>query len=381
MNRLQPSDSGSLDELRSRLDALDDAVLDLLQQRNDVVRGVAAAKLASAVPVFVAAREDDKVERFRASAIRRGLDPDWAEDFLRMIMSSSRASQAVGRFPRASSTPRTLVLVGGYGGMGSLYGRTAEASGHFVRRLGRQDWDRAQEVLAGADAVIVTVPIRDTLEVIDRVAPLLRAETVLADFTSNKADVLARMLAAHGGPVVGLHPMHGPDVANLSKQLMVVCPGRDDVRCAWLLEQFALWGMRLKKVDAQRHDQAMHLVQGLRHFQALIHGAFLRGWGMAPEEILDYSSPIYRAELMMIGRIFAQDAELYADIVLSTDERRRVLLDFLGHLGKLRELVERDDKNAFIQEFREIAAYFGRFADRALTESGYLIHRLADRFA
>ena len=113
--------------------------------------------------------------------------------------------------------------------------------------------------------------------------------------------------------------MHGPDVANLSKQLMIICPGRRPEEAAWLLDQFRLWGLRVTELDPDRHDQVMHLVQGLRHFVALLHGSFMRSSGLTPGDILDLSSPIYRAELMMTGRIFAQNAELYADIVFSDD--------------------------------------------------------------
>jgi len=97
--------------------------------------------------------------------------------------------------------------------------------------------------------------------------------------------------------------------------------------------------------------------------------------------MLDYSSPIYRAELMMTGRIFAQDAELYADIVFANKERRDLLLSFFKHQAKLMEMVEKDDKKGFIKEFESVTDFFGRFASQALTESSYLINRLADRFS
>ena len=125
----------------------------------------------------------------------------------------------------------------------------------------------------------------------------------------------------------------------------------------------------------------MHLVQGLRHFVAVLHGSFMRSSGLTPGDILDLSSPIYRAELMMTGRIFAQNAELYADIVFSGDERREILLDFFAHHGRLARMVRDNDKEGFIAEFTAIGEFFGDFAQQAMEESGYLIHRLADRFA
>src|SRR5699024_8835740 len=216
--------------------------------------------------------------------------------------------------------------------------------------------------------------------VIKRLAPKLNEKTILADFTSNKTRPIKEMKKNHSGPIVGLHPMHGPDVQNLSKQLMVWCPVQESERASWFKEQCRLWGMRVIEAEAEKHDHVMNLVQGLRHFVALLHGSFMKTYDLKPQDILDYSSPIYRSELMMTGRIFAQSAELYADIVFATEERRKLLLRFIEHNEKLAKMVKSNDKTGFIKEFEEVTDFFGRFATQALDESGYLINRLADRF-
>lgn len=67
-------------------------------------------------------------------------------------------------------------------------------------------------------------------------------DCILADFTSIKSKPLAAMMKAHQGPVVGLHPMFGPDVPSLAKQVIVCCNGRREESYQWLLEQFGIWG-------------------------------------------------------------------------------------------------------------------------------------------
>ncbi len=372
--------SAPLDQHRQRLDAIDSQLLELLRERNNIAADVLTTKISAGLPIFVPEREQAKVTAFRRAASERGLDPEWAEDFLRLVMSSSRARQSQAAFPQCPGGPRRILLVGGGGQMGQCYRRAFTSSGHTVTILETDGWNHAPALIGAADAVIVTVPIRLTDEVITRLGPHLAPETVLADFTSHKARPLRAMLDAHPGPVLGLHPMHGPDVANLSKQLVAVCDGRDPQASQWLLDQFRLWGLRLASVDPQQHDRIMDQVQGLRHFVALLHGSFMRASQLQPQDLLALSSPIYRAELMMTGRIFAQNAELYADIVFGNPERRKMLLDFLAHHQKLADLVRHDDKAGFIREFEAIGEFFGDFAAQARVESSYLIHRLADRF-
>lgn len=370
-----------LESFRTRIDEIDTQILDLLAERAETVRQVIRTKIDNQLPVFVPAREQEKSDAFKALALERGIKPEWAEDFLRLIMSSSRDSQSQAKFPIATSEPKHILYIGGEGGMGKLYKRITEQTGHNTYSIDKGNWFQLEEMTKYLDLVIITVPIHVTESVITRLQGRLSEKTILADFTSNKTKPIKAMLESHSGPVIGLHPMHGPDVENLSKQLMVVCPGRDSEKAQWFIKQCELWGMRIIHAEQEKHDHVMHLVQGLRHFVALLHGSFMKEYDLKPADMVDYSSPIYRAELMMTGRIFAQSAELYADIVFANEERRKLLLNFFEHHQKLAELVQINDREGFIREFEGVTDFFGKFATQALEESGYLINRLADRFA
>jgi chorismate mutase/prephenate dehydrogenase len=375
------SDEIHLASQRERLDQIDQKLLDLLSERNTIIREVSKKKIDHQLPVFAPERENQKIQSYRKCAEKQGINADWAEDFLRLVMASSRNSQSAEKFPRSTEKPKDILIVGSEGRMGRLYKGIMKQSGHHVHGIDKHNWYQLEEIAPKLDAAIISVPIHCTADVIRRLAPKLQKNTILADFTSKKDAPIAEMQKAHPGPVLGLHPMHGPDVQNISKQLMVVCPVQKPEQCRWFIDQAQLWGMRILEADPQKHDHVMHMVQGLRHFVALLHGSFMKTYDLDPQDILDYSSPIYRAELMMTGRIFAQSAELYADIVFADEERRQLLLKFLGHNQKLAQLVRENDRKGFIKEFEEVTDFFGSFATQALKESGYVINRLTDRFA
>lgn len=376
-----PQSENHLDKFRIRIDEIDNQILELLEERGKVVHEVIKTKVENQLPVFIPKREAEKTERFKSKAKEKGIDSEWAEDFLRMIMTASRASQSQEQFPISTKEPKHILYIGGDGGMGKLYKRITEQTGHFAYSIDKGNWYQLEELAPKLDLVIITVPIHVTESVIERLKGKLSPNTILADFTSNKNNPIEKMLEIHSGPVIGLHPMHGPDVNNLSKQLMVVCPARNGESADWFIKQCELWGMRIVTADPEKHDHVMHLVQGLRHFVALLHGSFMKEYDLKPADMLNYSSPIYRAELMMTGRIFAQSAELYADIVFANEERRALLISFFEHHTKLAELVKSGDRQGFIKEFESVTDFFGKFATQALEESSYLINRLADRFA
>ena len=82
----------------------------------------------------------------------------------------------------------------------------------------------------------------------------------------------------------------------------------------------------------------------------------------------------------MVGRLFAQDPALYAEIVFATPERQALLKDFIQSLQQNLDLVQRGDKAEFIARFREIAKWFGPFSEQAMRESTFLVDKLVHRF-
>ncbi len=380
MNTDVPDPDSDLAALRDAIDDADRRLLDLLEERRDLVEQVAALKSRQGLPVYVPEREDELITERRAEAEQRGLSPDLVEDLLRRIMRESYATEGRSGFSQTNPDAGPVVVVGGGGAMGRFFGDLFELSGYEVRVLEKDDWPRAAELLAGAGLVVVSVPIADTVEVIGRLAGSLPPECVLADLTSVKSEPVAAMLAAHPGPVLGLHPMFGPTAAGCAKQVVVACPGRREEDCAWLLDQLRIWGAGLLHTAPDRHDRWMGTVQALRHFATFVYGLHLSREGVELEQVLAFSSPIYRLELAMVGRLFAQDPQLYADIIFSSGEGRDLARRYRDCFDESLGLLEFGDRDEFVRLFNEVKDYFGPWADRFLLESSYLLEKVHEKY-
>lgn len=264
---------------------------------------------------------------------------------------------------------KNICIVGGQGRLGRLFVRLLSELGHTVSTLEKQDWSRADALLSKQDLVIVSVPINQTVRIIEQLLPYLQPHTVLADLTSIKQKPLETMLAVHKGPVVGLHPMFGPDVDDIHDQVIAVCHGRGDQETTWLLDNLTMLGARLEFVSAQAHDKAMTFIQVMRHFSTFLYGRHLNQEAPELDKLIALSSPIYRLELAMVGRLFAQDGQLYADIIFSNPDSLAVLERFVERFAAAIELVKQGDKQAFIETFAEVKLWFGEHADHFMKES------------
>ena len=369
-----------LEALRQRIDGIDEQIVNLLSQRQKEVNKVVRIKKLFNLPIYHPAREENLISQRRKQGMDAGLDPDYLEELYRCIIRRSRVEQAARLAERGVRAEARVLIVGGRGEMGRYFKRWFSEAGYHVRVLDHDDWDQAEAICRGVDLVLLSVPIDATAEVAYRISPHISAECIMADITSLKQIPLQSMLDAHPGPVIGLHPLFGPSTSTLDKQIVVVCPGRNPSACQWLVDQFLAWGGIIIQSTAEEHDDIMGIVQALRHFATFVFGQFLYRKQIDLFRTLEFSSPIYRLELGMVGRLFAQDAALYAQIIFASPQRLALLKDYVASLNDTLAMLEDGRKEKFCEEFEKIARWFGSFSEQAMRESTFLIDKLIERF-
>lgn len=372
----QAASAAELAPLREQIDAIDSQLVELLARRAKVTAEVGRVKQQYALPLYVPEREAALLKARREQAELAGVSPELVEDVLRRIMRESYSTQEAG-FVCCKDGGGKVVVVGGAGALGQRFVSLFRRSGYLVEILEAEDWPRAPALVDGASLVLVAVPIHLTADLIAKL-PLLPDDCVLADITSIKSQPLSAMLAHHPGPVLGLHPMFGPDVSNIVKQVVVLCHGRNEQGYQWLIQQLKVWGAVLTEKTAQQHDELMQLIQAMRHFSSLVYGVHLAEEGADLQQLLQLSSPIYRLELAMVGRLFAQNAELYADIMLSSAQVTGLLQRYQHRFNQLSHLLAAKDKAGLMAEFAKGQQFFGELAGEFLQESRRLLQKAAD---
>lgn len=364
-----------INQLRKDIDAIDSQLVELLAKRNNLTRQVGVYKSQTGVPVYVPEREVELLSARKRQGESLGVSAELVEDLLRRIMRESYQTQD-GHFHCTNPDIRKIVVFGGDGALGSAFVRMFRLSGYLVQVFEKEDWDRVEEVVTSADLIIMAVPINVTVDVIKQLPPLPE-HCILADLTSVKSAPLEAMMEKHTGPVVGLHPMFGPD-SSFVKQIVVVCEGRMSEQYQWMLEQIRIWGCTLYDSEPSEHDRAMQMIQIMRHFSSFVYGRNLQLENPDLEKLLAFSSPIYRLELAMVGRLFAQNAQLYADIIFSSKDAIELLKHYISTYEELIKLLENDDKEGFKEIFNDVSDWFGDYAVSFQKESRRLLLKAND---
>lgn len=91
-----------LDDLRSRIDQLDGALIAIVAERLAVCRQVAAVKEGTDTPVIQPTRVRDVVVTRRQQAIEAGVDPDFVEQLFRVLLTETHRIEVAGHRPDAA---------------------------------------------------------------------------------------------------------------------------------------------------------------------------------------------------------------------------------------------------------------------------------------
>jgi chorismate mutase / prephenate dehydrogenase len=375
--------SNDLARLRSEIDELDQRLLALAAAREELVRQIAAAKhSAGEKPLFDRSRERAVYERADAFAAETGLSPQAAHQVMQALVESAHRIQE--QVVHAAETARDedrkrFLIVGGNGGMGRLLGRELGARGHAIDVLDVDDTRDRVTVIGAAEFVIVAVPMERAAAVTAEVGSHVPRGGLLCDINSLKQDVCDAMQSFSHCETLGTHPMFGPTVHSLRRQKIVFCPVNPGPLSAWLRKELERMGAEIIESDPAAHDRMMAVVQVLVHYSTLVMGKALRDSGMSVNDSLRFTSPIYRLELAFIGRLFAQNPDLYAEIEMRNphgDEVRRAFRKAAEHLDSL---IANHDHEAFRSLFRDVSAYFEDFADEAMRLSDAIIDTIVMR--
>ena len=270
-------------------------------------------------------------------------------------------------------------IIGGTGKMGRFFTPVFERAGYEVLVSGRSTSLTNTDLAEQCDLVIVSVPIHDTVRVIEEISPHLTKDQVLCDFTSLKTAPVAAMLKSDAR-VIGLHPMFGPTVPSLRNQTIIVCPARaEEHSIQSLVSLFTNEGAQCTLSTPEQHDRMMAVVQGLTHFVTLCMAESVRRLGVDIESTRAFTSPVYHLELSLIGRLLSQDPSLYADILQENPFVPEVLSVCTSSAETLTGIVTSGDPALFREFFEANSRHLGTYCDEGMKTTDALIEYMVNR--
>lgn len=255
-----------------------------------------------------------------------------------------------------------IAIIGGKGQMGRMFAEAFKKQECELTLTGSKD--NNVEAVKQADIVIITVPIRETVNVIEEIVPHIKEDALLTDFTSVKIKPLEAMKKAKCG-ILGGHPLFDSSV-DFEGQNFILCPVKENENSQWYRDFLKSLKLNVLEMTADEHDKQMAVIQGLTHISNISLGYALKKIGYDLNNAEKLSSPVYLLRLYTAGRILAQDEKLYSDIEMENPYSKDTAKAYLEAVKEIESAVETGNKTEFERIFIESKKYFGNQCKKAM---------------
>jgi chorismate mutase/prephenate dehydrogenase len=352
----------TLDEIRTRLSALDAQLLGLVAERQRLSREVAEAKRATGLGTRDFRRERDVLMRARETAVSLDLSPDLAESVLRLLIRGSLTTQERLRVAAAGrGSGHSALVIGGAGKMGRWFVEFLASQGYHVvvaDPAGRvegfanvEDW---RETALDHDLIVVATPLQIANTVLQELA-MRKPRGIVFDIGSLKSPLRTGIKAMQeaGCRVTSVHPMFGPDTELLSGRHVIFIDAGSAEAIDEARSLFASTMAEHVVMSLDEHDRLIAYVLGLSHALNIAFFTALANSGEAAPRLAQLSSTTYDAQVDVAARVARESPELYFEIQSLNDYGRE-------SLAALRDAVERLWSSVTNNDAPEFAAMMHR---------------------
>ncbi|HEX7079978.1 MAG TPA: prephenate dehydrogenase/arogenate dehydrogenase family protein [Gammaproteobacteria bacterium] len=347
----------TLEELRRRLSEVDRELVELIAARQRIVADIGVHKIEHAVPTRDYEREKEVLKGARTRAAELGLDPDLAEEVMRLLIRSSLTQQEQTRVAaHTSGAGKRVLVIGGAGKMGAWFAQFLASQGFAIELADPAETELPYPRIADwrdsaldHDIIIVATPIKIAALVLAELAER-RPKGLVMDIGSLKTplrDGLARLVAA-GCRVTSIHPMFGPDTRLLSGRHVIFVDLGDASATAQARELFSATMAEQIEMSLEEHDRLIAFVLGLSHALNLVFFTALANSGELVPRLQKLSSTTFDAQLKVAALVARDNPHLYFDIQTLNEYGGTALKALTEAAATIRRLVETRDEAGFV---------------------------------
>jgi prephenate dehydrogenase len=399
-NRAKLPGMDDLNRLREEIGALDRSVLETLNRRLELVRRITRHKQETGTPLIDAEREAELLRELAEAnggpLSKRAVQGVFAAvlDVMKQeAKGETRPAEPAGRSSEAAVGSLAVI---GTGLLGTSVALAAKRSG--VARVTGWDADPGTlreakgakaldasaaslaEAVAGAELVVVAVPVGALVATTRDVLALASADATVTDVGSTK-----RALAqSFDEPrLVPGHPLAGGATGGPARATADLFDGATwfltpvastDPACVDLVERFvATLGARTIQLDAETHDRLLALTSHLPHALANL---LMQSVAQAGDEALGYAG----ASLREMTRVAGANPSVWADIFVENGD---LIADALAAHGEALNEVEHAlrarDRAFFERWIGEAAQTRSRMLEYAYRTEARMLNRIRVR--
>ena len=267
---------------------------------------------------------------------------------------------------------KQITIIGGSGGMGRVFGKYFKERGFHVtlyardkiklervsQELNVNNSINLEECVKNADIIMISIPIKETTEMVDKVAPLMKQNALIFDITSLKIQVYkALKKASKQYPIncVSLHPMFGPGITKMKNYVIVALKiGGTEVYEEIIEELFNLFesdGLIITYATPEDHDNKMALTLAIPHMFNILFLNLLRKSEIPLNELNRFTGTTFLLQKVFAESIIQREMDMFGEIQMENSQFFKVLDTFELLVKEYKNIIQNKRKKAFKEIF------------------------------
>ena len=214
--------------------------------------------------------------------------------------------------------------------------------------------------IANADIIVIATPVASIHEILKKIYPHLKLNTVITDVGSTKSNVMndaKKALKEKSSQFIGSHPIagsekHGPSAAIINlfegKNIIVTPPAKMSDFMKERIEQFwSVMGGKITVMAPQEHDKIFSTISHIPHILAFSLVNLINN-NKKKEILLNFAASGFRD----FSRIAASSPDVWRDISIAN---KNAILDDLmlyqNEIMKITDLIKNEDHDGLKKYF------------------------------
>jgi len=193
----------------------------------------------------------------------------------------------------------------------------------------------------GADIVIVCVPIRITIAVVNKCIPIMKKGTRIVEIASLKTDIFDSLLKIPDELVpLSIHPMFGPGAKQLRDTKILIIPVRNKRKEQRLVKSLFNEAKTIVIKSPKYHDALMAVILGMVYYVNLLLGVTLSNENIT--FLKKFSGPTFNLQALLFESVLTDNSSLISSLLADNKELLKYLKKFNEESTKLFSLLTKN---------------------------------------
>lgn len=185
-----------------------------------------------------------------------------------------------------------------------------------------------------ADIVIVCVPIRITIAVVNKCIPIMKKGARIVEITSLKTDLFDSLLKIPDHLVpLSIHPMFGPGAKQLHDTKILIIPVRNKRKEQRLVKSLFNEAKTIVIKSPKYHDALMAVILGMVYYVNLLLGVTLSNENIT--FLKKFSGPTFNLQALLFESVLTDNSSLISSLLADNKELLKYLKKFNEESTKL----------------------------------------------